>query len=100
MPDQPQFNPGGLAVLWAEENSREALFGAMRRREAYGTSGPRIVLRFFAGDYPDDLCARPDFAARGYASGVPMGGVVPAAPTAPAFAVWAQRDPGTAAHPG
>jgi hypothetical protein len=39
-PDRPDFNPGGLAVLWAEENSRDALFEAMRRREAYGTSGP------------------------------------------------------------
>ena len=94
------FNPGGLAGLWAEENSREALFAAMRRREAYGTSGPRIALRFFAGAYPDDLCAQPDLAARGYADGVPMGGVVPAGAAAPAFAVWAQRDPGTAAHPG
>jgi hypothetical protein len=93
------FNPGGLAALWAEENSREALFGAMRRREAYGTSGPRIVLRFFAGDYADDLCAQPDFAERGYAGGVPMGGTLTGT-AAPAFAVWAQRDPGTAARPG
>jgi hypothetical protein len=94
------FNPGGLAVLWAEENSREALWAAMRRREAYATSGPRIVVRFFAGDYPDDLCARADFAERGYADGVPMGGTLPAAVTSPGFAVWAQRDAGTATTPG
>jgi hypothetical protein len=98
--DRAWFNPGGLAVLWAEENSREALFAAMRRREAYGTSGPRIVVRFFAGDYPDDLCARSDFADRGYAGGVPMGGALPASAEAPAFAVWAQRDAGTATSPG
>jgi hypothetical protein len=98
--DPAWFNPGGLAVLWAEENSREALFAAMRRREAYGTSGPRIVLRFFAGDYADDLCAQPDLAARGYATGVPMGADLPAEVVAPAFAVWAQRDPGTATRPG
>lgn len=98
--DLPWFNPGGLAGLWAEENSREALFGAMRRREAFATSGPRLVLRFFAGDYPDDLCARPDFASRGYAGGVAMGGTLPATTAPPAFAVWAQRDPGTAARPG
>ncbi|HUQ05930.1 MAG TPA: DUF3604 domain-containing protein [Kofleriaceae bacterium] len=98
--DLAWFNPGGLAVLWAEENSREALFAAMRRREAYGTSGPRIVLRFFAGDYADDLCAQPDFAARGYATGVPMGADLPAEVAAPAFAVWAQRDPGSASRPG
>ena len=57
LPDELEFNPGGLAVLWAEENSREALFAAMRRREAYGTSGPRIVVRFFGGYGLDpDLC--------------------------------------------
>jgi hypothetical protein len=116
LPDQPQFNPGGLAVLWAEENSRESLFAAMRRREAYGTSGPRIVVRFFGGfGIPDDLCGRDDFAAAGYAGGVPMGGVLTAPPgdgavaavgsragaaPAPAFAVWALADPGVADRPG
>ena len=49
LPDKINNNPGGLAVLWAEENSRDALFAAMRRRETYGTSGPRIVSRFFGG---------------------------------------------------
>ena len=44
-----RFNPGGLAVVWAEENSRAALFDGMRRRETYGTSGPRITARFFGG---------------------------------------------------
>ena len=43
LPDDIELNPGGLAVLWAEENSRDALFAAMRRREAYGTSGPRMI---------------------------------------------------------
>jgi hypothetical protein len=97
-PDRPDFNPGGLAVLWAEENSRDALFEAMRRREAYGTSGPRVTVRFFGGwNYPEDLCGNRDFAARGYAGGVPMGGELPPAPrapTAPRLAVWALRDPG------
>jgi hypothetical protein len=95
LPDDVEFNPGGLAGLWAEENSRESLFDAMRRREAWGTSGPRIVVRFFGGDLPGDLCASPDFAAQGYARGVPMGGVLPANLTAaPGFAVQALRDPG------
>ena len=103
--DDLEFNPGGLAVLWAEENRRDALFAAMRRREAYGTSGPRMVVRFFGGyGLADDLCAAPDFAARGYAGGVPMGGVLAPPPAggaaAPAFAVWALRDPGTEARPG
>jgi hypothetical protein len=101
-PDRPDFNPGGLGVLWAEENSRDALFEAMRRREAYGTSGPRMVVRLFGGwDYPEDLCSAPDFAARGYAGGVPMGGDLPAssASTAPRLAVFALRDPGGGGAP-
>jgi hypothetical protein len=98
LPDRLDFNPGGLAVLYAEENSRDALFEAMQRREAYGTSGPRIQVRFFGGyDHAADLCAAPDFVARGYAGGVPMGGDLSAAPAgaAPRFAVWALADPGT-----
>jgi hypothetical protein len=103
--DDVEFNPGGLAVLWAEENSRDALFSAMRRREAYGTSGPRILLRVFGGwALPEDLCARAGdgFAAAGYAGGVPMGGVLPPRPQgagAPRFAVQALRDPAAAGAP-
>jgi len=98
-PDRPDFNPGGLAVLYAEENSRPALFAAMKRREAYGTSGPRIGVRFFGGfGLEDDLCDSPELVAKGYAQGVPMGGELAAsaepASTAPAFVVSALRDPG------
>ena len=104
LPDNPEFSPGGLAVLWAEENSRDALFDAMQRREAYGTSGTRPTLRFFGGwGYGEDLCGAPDFAKQGYAGGVPMGGDLPAPPEgaeAPSFAVWALQDPGTEATPG
>ncbi|MGH7289978.1 MAG: DUF3604 domain-containing protein, partial [Myxococcota bacterium] len=100
LPDAWDLNPGGLAVIWAEENSRDALFAAMRRREAYATSGPRLVVRFFGGwDYPDTLCDSTRFVEDGYASGVPMGGDLPPLPAvegnaAPHFAVWALRDPG------
>jgi hypothetical protein len=96
LPDDLEFNPGGLAVLWAEENSREALFAAMRRREAYGTSGTRPVVRFFGGfELQGDLCEREDFAAIGYSHGVPMGGVLPTRSAAPPprFALRALRDP-------
>jgi len=102
MPDATVFGPGGLAVLWAEENSREALFAAMRRREAYGTSGPRLIARFFGGwSYRDDMCGDDRFVQRGYDSGVPMGGdLPPATASAPTFAVWGLRDAGTPERSG
>ncbi len=89
-------SPGGLAVVWAEENSRPALFDAMRRRETYGTSGTRIVARFFGGwSYGADLCDDPDAIATADAGGVPMGGDLSAPPTAgaaPSFLVSALAD--------
>jgi len=104
LPDDLEFNPGGLAVLWAEENSRESLWAALRRRETYGTSGPRMGVRLFGGfGLSDDLCGSKDFVREGYAKGVPMGSILPPAPPGvqePRFAVWAQRDPGTPGHPG
>lgn len=89
----------GATAVWAEENTRESIFDAMKRRETYGTSGPLIRLRFFGGwDYPEDLVDRADFVQAGYDGGVPMGGDLPALPEgadgkAPTFAVWALKDP-------
>jgi hypothetical protein len=88
-------SPGGLAVVWAEENSREAIFDSLRARESYATSGTRIVLRFFGGfGYADDLCSDPMLVSEGYAGGVPMGGELSRDPTdaAPKFVVSAMRD--------
>jgi len=89
-------NPGGLGGVWAVENSRDAIFEAMLRRETFGTSGPRIVPRFFAGwDYAPDLCERADLAEAGYAGGVPMGGDLPPAPSRdakPVLVAAAMRD--------
>ncbi|AQA18418.1 hypothetical protein BST95_09400 [Halioglobus japonicus] len=94
-------NPGGLAIVWAEENSRDAIFEGMRRREAYATSGTRPVVRFFAGeDFPDDICNDPQMLEKAYAGGVPMGGELAAPGASPAFIVSAAKDPGTAANPG
>jgi hypothetical protein len=68
-------SPGGLAGIWATENTRDALFDALKRRETFGTSGPRIVVRFFGGfDLPQDLCTRADLVSLADAQGVPMGG--------------------------
>ena len=75
LPDDIEFNPGGLAVVWAEENSRTSIFNALKRKEVYGTSGPRFLVRFFLGDSLDvDLCSQPDAISRAYQTGVPMGG--------------------------
>jgi hypothetical protein len=97
-------NPGGLMGVWAEENSRDALFDAMKRRETFATSGPRIAARFFGGwSYDAGLCERSDLVEQGYASGVPMGGVLgprPQGGAAPVFVVSALRHPGTASAPG
>lgn len=65
--------PGGLAVVWAEENTRESVFRALARKETYATSGTRPLVRFFGGVSPN-ICGAPDFVAAGDAQGVPMGG--------------------------
>jgi hypothetical protein len=86
----------GLAAVWAAENTREAIFDAMERKEVYATTGSRMVVRFFGGwDFtPEDLTSRTP-ADVGYAKGVPMGGDLGAAADkkAPTFMVYALRDP-------
>jgi hypothetical protein len=100
--DNIRLGPGGLAVVWAEENSRDSLFTAMRRKETYGTSGTRPVVRFFGGwDYPGSgqLCGRKDRIRVGYDQGVPMGGDLPkrSGGRSPRFLVAALKDPDSAA---
>jgi hypothetical protein len=88
----------GLAAVWAQENTREALFAAMQRREVYSTTGPRITLRLFAGTgYSEQDLYSPNMARIGYHKGVPMGGQLPATlNTAPQFMIAATRDPDSA----
>ena len=86
----------GYAAVWATENTREALFDAMKRRETYATTGPRMIVRFFGGwDFePNDANNRMP-ARAGYTKGVPMGGDLSAAPDgkSPTFLVAALKDP-------
>jgi len=85
----------GLAAVWARENTREAIWDAMARKEVYATTGTRLKVRVFAGwDFEADEVQRPDFARTGYARGVPMGGDLSSAPDgkAPAFMIRALRD--------
>ncbi|MDZ4374288.1 MAG: DUF3604 domain-containing protein, partial [Phenylobacterium sp.] len=90
------WGASGLAGVWAEENSRDAIYAALRRKETFATSGPRMKVRFFASyDFPADLLTRTDTVRQAYARGVPMGGDLLAAKgkAAPQFLVWAVRDP-------
>jgi len=86
----------GLAAVWAKENTRQAIFDAMARREVYGTTGPRMMVRFFGGwDFTlQDLNSRQP-AFQGYEKGVPMGGDLSAhkGGKAPTFMVYSLRDP-------
>jgi hypothetical protein len=96
--------PGGLAGVWAVENSRDAIFDAFDRRETFATSGPRIKLRLFGGwAYDTGLCSDPGWLAKADDGGVPMGSALtppPSGSTAPRFVVRAEWDPGTEAVPG
>jgi hypothetical protein len=90
-----EFSSGGLAGVWAEENTRESIYDAMQRRETFGTSGTMIKVRFFGGwDFTDADIKGADFVKTGYARGVPMGSDLKApAGKAPSFLVMASKDP-------
>ena len=86
----------GYAAVWATENTREAIWDAMQRKEVYGTSGTRMTVRFFGGwDYQAADLKNRNFAWVGYQKGVPMGGDLKQAPAgkAPTFMVAAMKDP-------
>ncbi len=87
-----KVSAGGLAGVWAEANTRADVFDALRRREAFGTSGSRIRVRFFAGNYPEDPGETEDTLAVAYANGVPMGADLTHMDN-PDFWVWASQDP-------
>ena len=91
-----QTSASGIAAVWARENTREALWDALARKEVYATTGSRLVVRVFGGfDFTTKDLERSDFAEQGYTRGVPMGGDLKNAPAgkAPGFLIRALRDP-------
>ena len=96
-PASKYWGASGLAGVWAESNTREAIFDAMRRKETFSTSGSHIKLRFFAGyDFDQSLLNAQDNIAQAYANGVPMGSdLTVQGERKPSFYVWASRDPDT-----
>jgi hypothetical protein len=88
---------GSLTGVWAESNTRESIYAALRRRETFATSGTKLKLRFFGGwELTDALLRDTNWVRAAYRQGVPMGADLPAAPAgsrAPAFAIWAVKDP-------
>jgi Protein of unknown function (DUF3604) len=89
------FSSGGLVGVWAEENRREPIFDALKRKETFATTGPRIRVRFFGGwEFTKAAATSRDMAKIGYAKGVPMGGDLGAPKgKAPSFMLWAVKDP-------
>jgi hypothetical protein len=87
----------GLTGVWAEQNTRESIFAALRRKETFATSGTRLKFRIFGGwDYASNLLKSADWVKAAYRDGVPMGGDFPAQRSgkrAPTFAIWAVKDP-------
>ena len=97
------FNPGGLAAVWAPENTRQSIWDAFQRAETFATSGPRIRIRTLASwspppaDICDRLSAGDNPVDTGEMAGAVMGGNLPPPPAgagAPYVVVWAQQDPG------
>jgi hypothetical protein len=91
------MSASGLAAVWAEENSREAIYAAFKRKEVYATTGPRIRVQLFAGwDFPVGAETADNFSAIGYQYGVPMGSDLVALESSarpPTFLVRAVKDP-------
>ncbi len=95
-PSEFEISAAGYTGIWAHENTRESLFAAMKRKEVYASTGPRISVRFFGGwDYNPGDASRPNLAQIGYSKGVPMGGDLANAVEgrSPSFLIRAVKDP-------
>jgi len=92
--DGKDLSIGSLAAVWATENSRAGIWDAMKRRETFATSGPRIQLRLFAGvELPAEPANSVELVEQGYEMGVPMGADLGPIGAAPTLTVWAMKDP-------
>lgn len=88
------WSASGIAGVWAEENTRESIYDAFRRKETFATSGPRIKVRFFAGNNFDSaMLDADDLIDQAYERGVPMGSELRATADVPSFLLWAAGDP-------
>lgn len=86
-------NPGALTAVWAESNTRSAIWDSMQAKETFATSGPRMKVRIFAGQgFANQYDSYEAMVADGYSKGVPMGGDYTGT-EAPEFLVWAVKDP-------
>ncbi|HVY90555.1 MAG TPA: DUF3604 domain-containing protein, partial [Hyphomonadaceae bacterium] len=95
--DRLQFGSGSITGVWAEENTRNAIFAALKRKETFATSGTRIRVRMFGGwTFPSNMLSKQDWPALAYQTGAAMGGDMPLKPKtskAPTFVVQAMKDP-------
>lgn len=90
------WGASGLAGVWAEENTRDSIYDSFRRKETFGTTGPRMKVRFFAGYELPDIDDS-ELVSKAYAGGVAMGSdLIGAANQTPSFIAWVARDPNSA----
>jgi hypothetical protein len=91
------FSSAGITGVWAEENTRNSIFAALKRKETFATTGTRVRVRMFGGwGFDPAMLENGDWVAKAYANGVPMGGDLPAKPAtagAPTFILQAIKDP-------
>ena len=88
------WSASGIAGVWAEENTRDSIYAAFRRKETFATSGPRIKVRLFAGtEFESDILKHEDLVSKAYQQGTPMGGELESVGKPPRFILWASADP-------